>query len=76
MVVPVFKNVGKRSIANNYCPVSLLFVVSKIFEKLVNNRIVDPLEKCGFFLIGLLILMLEKLNWFHLTGLVTLVLLM
>ena len=24
----------------NYCPVSLLYVVSKIFEKLVNNRIV------------------------------------
>ena len=24
-------------------------VVSKFFEKLVNNRIVDHLEKCGFF---------------------------
>ena len=30
-------------------PVSLLSVVSKVFEKLVNNRIVDHLEKCGFF---------------------------
>ena len=30
-------------------PASLLFVVSKVFEKLVNNRIVDQLEKCGFF---------------------------
>ena len=30
-------------------PASLLFVVSKVFEKLVNNRIVDHLEKCGFF---------------------------
>ena len=48
-VVPVFKNVGKRSTAKNYCPVSLLSVVSKVFEKLVNNRIVDHLEKCGFF---------------------------
>ena len=26
---------------------SLLSVVSKVFEKLVNNRIVDHLEKCG-----------------------------
>ena len=48
-VVPVFENVGKRSTAKNYRPVSLLSVVSKIFEKLVNNRIVDHLEKCGLF---------------------------
>ena len=37
------------STAKNYRPVSLLSVVSKIFEKFVNNRIVDHLEKCGFF---------------------------
>ena len=48
-MVPVFKNVGERSAAENYCPVSLLSVVSKVFEKLVNNRIVDYLEKCGIF---------------------------
>ena len=24
-------------------------MLSKVFEKLVNNRIVDHLEKCGFF---------------------------
>ena len=48
-VVPMFKNVGERSTAKNYCPVSLLSVVSKVFEKLVNNRIVDHLEKCGLF---------------------------
>ena len=48
-MVPVFKNVGERSTAKNYCPVSLLSVVSKVFEKLVNNRIVDRLEKCGLF---------------------------
>ena len=47
--VPVFKNVGERSTAKNYRPVSLLSVVSKVFEKLVNNRIVDHLEKCGLF---------------------------
>ena len=48
-VVPVFKNVGERSTAKNYRPVRLLSVVSKVFEKLVNNRIVDHLEKCGLF---------------------------
>ena len=48
-VVPVFKNVGERSTAKNYYTVSLLSVVSKVFEKLVNNRIVDHLEKCGLF---------------------------
>ena len=49
LVVPVFKNVGERSNAKNYHPVSLLSVVSKVFEKLVNNRLVDHLEKCGLF---------------------------
>ena len=49
LVVPVFKNVGERSTAKNYHPVSLLSVVSKVFEKFVNNRIVDHLEKCGLF---------------------------
>ena len=48
-VVPLFKNVGERSTAKNYRPVSLLSVVSKVFEKLVNNRIVDHIEKCGLF---------------------------
>ena len=48
-MVPVFKNVGERSTAKNYHPVNLLSVVSKVFEKLVNNRIVDHLEKCGLF---------------------------
>ena len=33
-------------LAENYHPVSLLSVVSKVFEKLLNNRIVDHLEKC------------------------------
>ena len=33
-VVPVFKNVGERSTAKNYCPVNLLSVVSKVFENL------------------------------------------
>ena len=44
-VVPVWE----RCTAKNYRPVSLLSVVSKFFEKLVNNRIVDHVEKCGLF---------------------------
>ena len=47
-VVFVFKNVRERSTAKNYCPV-ILFVVSKVFGKLVSNKIADHLEKCGLF---------------------------
>ena len=41
-----FQNVEERSTAKNYRLVNLLFV-SKIFEKFVNNRFVDLVEKCG-----------------------------
>ena len=56
LVVLVFKNVGEGSTAKNYRPVSLLSVVSKVFEKLVNNGILDHLEKCGLFLISSMVL--------------------
>ena len=49
LVVVVFKNVGERSTAKSDHPVSLLSVVSKVFEKLVNKRIIDHVEKCGLF---------------------------
>ena len=49
LLVPVFKNVVQMSTAKNYRPIYLLFVVSKVFEKLLNNRIIDHLEKCGLF---------------------------
>ena len=48
-VFPVFTNIGERPTAKTYRPVSLLSVVNKVFEKLVNTRIVDHLEKCGLF---------------------------
>ena len=61
----VFKNVGERSTAKNYRPVSLLSVVSKVFEKFVNNTIVDHPEKCGLFLISSMILgLLDQLQIF------------
>ena len=64
-MVPVFQNVGEISTAKIYRPVSLLFVVSKVFEKLVNNRIVDHLEKCGLFLISSMVLgLLDQLQIF------------
>ena len=47
-MVLVFKNVGEMSTAKKYLPVSLLSVVSKVFEKHVNNTIVHNLEKCDF----------------------------
>ena len=43
------RHIGGRSTASNYRPVSRLSVVSKVFERLVNNRIVDHLEKCCLF---------------------------
>ena len=61
-MVPVFKNVGERSTAKNYRLVSLLSVVSKVFEKLVNNRIAD---QCGLFLISSMVLgLLDQLQIF------------
>ena len=45
--VPVFKNVGKDLLLKT--TTLFLKVVSKVFEKLINNRIVDHLNKCGLF---------------------------
>ena len=39
----------KRSTAKNNCPVSLLSLLSKVFEKLANNRIFGHLENFGLF---------------------------
>ena len=53
------------SIAKNYYSVSLLTVVSKVFEKLVNNSIVNHQEKCFFFLIfGMVVDLFDQLQIF------------
>ena len=40
---------GKGLLEKLHCPVSLLSVISQIFEKFANNRIFDYLDKCGPF---------------------------
>ena len=77
-MVHVFKNIGERSTAKNHCPVSLISVVSKVFGKLVNNRIVDHLDKYALFLIFSMILGLlsqlqifSQLHLIELLGLLT-----
>ena len=65
LVALIFKNVGERSTAKNFCCVSFPSVVSKVFEKLVGNRIVDHLEKCRLFLISNMVLgLLDQLQIF------------
>ena len=41
--------VENSSTVKNCCPVSLISVASKVFEKLVNYRFVDHLGKWGLF---------------------------
>ena len=48
-MVLVFKNVGEKSLAKIYHFLGLLFVVSNIYVKPVNKRLINYLEKCGLF---------------------------
>ena len=48
-MVHVFRYFRERSTAKHYCPVSLLSVISKVFEKHLNNRLLDHVEKFGLF---------------------------
>ena len=41
LVVSVFKNVGERSTVKIYCPVSLLSVVTKVFEKQIIGLLIS-----------------------------------
>ena len=55
-VVPVFKNVGERSTAKSYRPVSLLSVVSKVFEIHVIIGLLMTYRNLAFFLISNMVL--------------------
>ena len=48
-VAPVFQDVEERYTTKNYHLVSLLCDDSKIFDKIVNNNLVDHLEECSLF---------------------------
>ena len=49
-MVPAFKNFRQRCTAKIYRSAGLLPVVSKVFEKVINDRLVNHLKKYGFFL--------------------------
>ena len=48
-MIHVFKNVAESRTVKNYYPASLLSVISKVFEKLVNNVFVDHVKKYDLF---------------------------
>ena len=48
-VVPAFKNCGERSDPHNYRPISLLPIISKVFESLIKSALVSHLESHGLF---------------------------
>ena len=43
IVIPVFKK-GNTELMNNYRPISLLPVMSKVFEKVINNQLTNVIE--------------------------------
>jgi hypothetical protein len=43
-VLPIFKNKGSKLSCNNYRPISILPLFSKIFEKLINAQILNHIE--------------------------------
>lgn len=48
LVIPLYKG-GDKEDMNNYRPISLLPVISRIFEKLIYRRLMDYFEKRCFF---------------------------
>lgn len=50
-IIPIFKS-GNKELVTNYRPISLLPILSKIIEKIMNIRLVDFLEKSSFLFQG------------------------
>ena len=48
-MVPVLKNITDRRMAKHYRPVSVLSVISKIFEKQINYKLAHHFTICGLF---------------------------
>ena len=48
-VVPIFKNSGNGSDTLHYRPISLLNIISKVFESLINKALVSHMESNGLF---------------------------
>ena len=44
-VCPVFKNAGDKSAPSQYRPISLLSIISKLFESVINKGVIDHLVK-------------------------------
>lgn len=48
-VIPIYKKCGSKHEAKNYRPISLLNIISKIFESCLHSRLYGFLEKINFF---------------------------
>ena len=53
-VIPLHKG-GEHNVTDNYCPISLLPVISKILEKFVYQKTMEHLEKMGYCIPGNLV---------------------
>lgn len=54
-MIPVFENDRERFMTESYRPMSLCFVATKIFDKLVNKRRFGHLERHGLFWISCIV---------------------
>ena len=60
----VFDIVGESYVVINYRPVSIFSVVGKTFEKHVNNKLLDQLEKCYLLISSMVSSLLSILRTF------------